>query len=128
MSSSIVVKREIKLADSTMLHLRARDIEEPSMEVTVRNIPITFSSDVRVLVAFSNLPMSKVGRPTKAKLTERMQSMMRPTHEMVSDISGRLTTLEHKVMNMDFERKKEVAMVQEAMKRVATSAELFALT
>ncbi|KAB1200233.1 hypothetical protein CJ030_MR0G007797 [Morella rubra] len=61
------------------------------------------------------------------QLTERMQLVLRPTHEMVSDISGWLTTLEHKVVDMDSGLKKEVATVQEAMKRVATSALLFAL-
>ncbi|KAB1206359.1 hypothetical protein CJ030_MR7G018910 [Morella rubra] len=62
------------------------------------------------------------------QLTERMQSVLRPTHEMVSDISCRLTTLEQKVMDMDSGWKKEIAAVQEAMRKAATSAELFALT
>ncbi|KAB1219512.1 hypothetical protein CJ030_MR3G012308 [Morella rubra] len=62
------------------------------------------------------------------QLTEWMQSVLRPTHEMVSDISCRLTTLEQKVMDMDSGWKKEIAAVQEAMRKVATGVELFALT
>ncbi|KAB1225196.1 hypothetical protein CJ030_MR1G016590 [Morella rubra] len=56
--------------------LRARDLEEPSMELIVRNVPIIFSPDElanflgyeRDLTAFPNLPMSEEGRPTKAEL------------------------------------------------------------
>ncbi|KAB1217450.1 hypothetical protein CJ030_MR4G018353 [Morella rubra] len=62
------------------------------------------------------------------QLIEQMQSVLRPTHEMVSDISCRLTTLEQKVMDMDSGWKKEIAAVQKAMRKVATSADLFALT
>ncbi|KAB1203245.1 hypothetical protein CJ030_MR8G022846 [Morella rubra] len=62
------------------------------------------------------------------QLTERMQSVLRPTHEMVSDISCRLTTLEQKVMDMDSEWKKVIDAVQEATRKAATSAELFTLT
>ncbi|KAB1223305.1 hypothetical protein CJ030_MR2G024663 [Morella rubra] len=51
-----------------------------------------------------------------------------PTNEMVNDISCWLTTLEQKVMDMDSGWKKEIAAVQEAMRKAATSAELFALT
>ncbi|KAB1202142.1 hypothetical protein CJ030_MR8G020220 [Morella rubra] len=63
-------------------------------------------------------------------LTERMQSVLRSTHEMVSDISCRLTTLEQKVMDMDMDSrwKKEIAAVQEAMRKAVTNVELFALT
>ncbi|KAB1223746.1 hypothetical protein CJ030_MR2G016669 [Morella rubra] len=56
------------------------------------------------------------------QLTERMQSVLQPTHEMVSDISGRLKTLERKFMDTDSGWKKEVAAIQEAMMRVTTSA------
>ncbi|KAB1219727.1 hypothetical protein CJ030_MR3G019180 [Morella rubra] len=60
--------------------LRARDLEEPSMEVTVRNVPIIFSPDElanflgyeRDLTAFPNLPMSEEGRPTKAEVFRTM--------------------------------------------------------
>ncbi|KAB1223303.1 hypothetical protein CJ030_MR2G024661 [Morella rubra] len=62
------------------------------------------------------------------QLTERMQSVLQPTNEMVNDISCWLTTLEQKVMDMDSGWKKEIAAVQEAMRKAATSAELFALT
>ncbi|KAB1200000.1 hypothetical protein CJ030_MR0G008677 [Morella rubra] len=55
--------------------LEARDLAEPSMEVTIRNVPITFSPDElarflnyeRDLTAFPNLPLIEEGRPTKAK-------------------------------------------------------------
>ncbi|KAB1225916.1 hypothetical protein CJ030_MR1G004456 [Morella rubra] len=52
--------------------------------------------------AFSNLPMSKEGQSTKAE--------------------------DRKVVDMDSGWKKEVTTIQETMKRVATNAELFALT
>ncbi|KAB1205865.1 hypothetical protein CJ030_MR7G027950 [Morella rubra] len=255
MSRSIVVERDIKLADFNdltfegrtlpevveglgwlpLIHrtgyasknmvrefycsiLRARDLEEPSMELTVRNVPIIFSPDElanflgyeRDLTAFPNLPMSEEGRPTKAEvfrtmlgddttilegsfmflhammvpesgdepralplgsinkttlsksiaqtrralqaarvarvrrqeqpeeamegedpgqsstqglgaqrpswmdsmmteLSQRMESVLQPTHCMVSDISRRLTALEQKVADMDVGWKKEVA-------------------
>ncbi|KAB1227491.1 LRR receptor-like serine/threonine-protein kinase EFR [Morella rubra] len=56
--------------------LRARDVEEPSMEVTVRNVQIIFSPDelalflgyVRDVTAFPNVPMTEEGRPTKAEV------------------------------------------------------------
>ncbi|KAB1222731.1 hypothetical protein CJ030_MR2G026825 [Morella rubra] len=141
MSRTIFVERDIKLADFYDVTIegrtlsKARYIEEPSMELTVRNVPIVFSPVElarflgydRDLVAFPNLPMTTKGRPTKTKLAERMQSVLRPIHEMVSDISGQLTTLEHKVLDMDSGLKMEVVVAQEAMKRVATSVKLFAL-
>ncbi|KAB1212440.1 hypothetical protein CJ030_MR5G003794 [Morella rubra] len=60
--------------------LQATDIEEPSMELTVRNVPIVFSPDElarflgyeRDLAAFPNLPMSEEGRPTKAEVFQTM--------------------------------------------------------
>lgn len=109
MSRSIVVERDIKLADFnnltfegrtlpevveglgwlSLIHrtgyasnnmvrefycsiLRARDLEEASMELTVRNVSIIFSPDElanflgyeRDLTAFPNLSMSEEGRPT----------------------------------------------------------------
>ncbi|KAB1227466.1 hypothetical protein CJ030_MR1G023798 [Morella rubra] len=161
MSRSIVVERDIKLADFNdltfegrtlpevveelgwlpLIHrtgyasknmvrefycsiLQARDLEEPSMEVTVRNVPIIFSPNElanflgyeRDLAAFPNLPMSE------------MESVLQPTHCMVSDISRRLTALEQKVADMDVGWKKEVAVLKEVLKGVATGAELFPLT
>ncbi|KAB1209581.1 hypothetical protein CJ030_MR6G020531 [Morella rubra] len=53
---------------------------------------------------------------------------MQPTHEMVGNISFRLAALELKVVSMDAELKKQVFEVQLALKGVATSAELVALT
>ncbi|KAB1201745.1 hypothetical protein CJ030_MR8G008978 [Morella rubra] len=62
------------------------------------------------------------------ELTQRMQSVLQPTHYMVSDISLRLTALEQKVADMDVGWKKEVAALKEVLKGVATGAELFPLT
>ncbi|KAB1226519.1 hypothetical protein CJ030_MR1G018146 [Morella rubra] len=62
------------------------------------------------------------------ELTEQMRAIMQPTHEMVGNISSRLSTLELKVVSMDAELKKQVSEVQLALKSVATSAELVALT
>ncbi|KAB1215855.1 hypothetical protein CJ030_MR4G010931 [Morella rubra] len=53
---------------------------------------------------------------------------MQPTHEMMGNISSRLAALELKVVSMDAELKKQVSEVQLALKGVATSAELVALT
>ncbi|KAB1215928.1 hypothetical protein CJ030_MR4G028702 [Morella rubra] len=156
--------------------LQARDLEEPSMEVTIRNVQIIFSPDelalflgyVRDVTAFPNVPMTEEGHPTKAEaararreepaqgteeqdlgqgssqglegqrpswvasmmieLTEQMRAVMQPTHEMVGNISSRLSALELKVVSMDAELKKQVSEVQLALKSVATSAELVALT
>ncbi|KAB1210365.1 hypothetical protein CJ030_MR6G013857 [Morella rubra] len=62
------------------------------------------------------------------ELTEQMRAVMQPTHEMVGNISSRLSALELKVVSMDAELKKQVSEVQLALKSVATSAELVALT
>ncbi|KAB1220038.1 hypothetical protein CJ030_MR3G001927 [Morella rubra] len=62
------------------------------------------------------------------ELTEQMRAVMQPTHEMVGNISSRLAALELKVVSMDAELKKQVSEVQLALKGVATSAELVALT
>ncbi|KAB1213380.1 hypothetical protein CJ030_MR5G003550 [Morella rubra] len=61
-------------------------------------------------------------------LSQRMESVLQPTHCMVSDISRRLTTLEQKVADMDIGWKKEVAALKEVLKSVATGVELFPLT
>ncbi|KAB1207607.1 hypothetical protein CJ030_MR7G022909 [Morella rubra] len=63
-----------------LCYFMARDLEEPSMEVTVRNVPIIFSPDElarflgyeRDLAVFPNLSMSKEGRPTKTKIFRTM--------------------------------------------------------
>ncbi|KAB1199049.1 D-xylose-proton symporter-like 3, chloroplastic [Morella rubra] len=47
------------------------------------------------------------------ELTQRMQSIMLPTHEMVSDFNGQLTVLERKVADMDSGWKKEITAIQE---------------
>ncbi|KAB1212504.1 hypothetical protein CJ030_MR5G019087 [Morella rubra] len=57
-------------------------------------------------------------------LTQRMQLIMLPTHEMVTSFNGRSITLERKVTHMDSGLKKEVATVQKVIKGVATGAEL----
>ncbi|KAB1219455.1 hypothetical protein CJ030_MR3G012251 [Morella rubra] len=62
------------------------------------------------------------------ELIQWMQSIMLPTHEMVSDVSGWLTVLERKVADMDCGWEKKVAAIQEVLKSVATSPELFSLT
>ncbi|KAB1202311.1 hypothetical protein CJ030_MR8G019124 [Morella rubra] len=62
------------------------------------------------------------------ELSQRMESVLQPTHWMVSDISRRLTALEQKVTDMDVGWKKEVATLKEVLKGVATGAELFSLT
>ncbi|KAB1213366.1 hypothetical protein CJ030_MR5G003564 [Morella rubra] len=62
------------------------------------------------------------------ELTEQMRAVMQPTHEMVGNISSRLAALELKVVSMDAELKKQVSEVQLALKSIATSAELVALT
>ncbi|KAB1210924.1 hypothetical protein CJ030_MR6G019685 [Morella rubra] len=62
------------------------------------------------------------------ELSQRMESVLQPTHCMVSDISRRLTALEQKVADMDVGWKKEVAALKEVLKGVATGAELFPLT
>ncbi|KAB1215436.1 hypothetical protein CJ030_MR4G010553 [Morella rubra] len=62
------------------------------------------------------------------ELTQRMQSIMLPTHEMVSDFNGQLTVLERKVADMDSGWKKEITAIQEVLKGLATSATLFVLT
>ncbi|KAB1199699.1 hypothetical protein CJ030_MR0G015469 [Morella rubra] len=72
--------------------LRVRDLEEPSMEVIVRNVQIIFSPDELFI------------------------------------FGSRLAALELKVVSMDVELKKQVSEVQLALKGVATSAELVALT
>ncbi|KAB1211816.1 hypothetical protein CJ030_MR5G010056 [Morella rubra] len=43
------------------------------------------------------------------QLAKQMESVLQPTHSMVSDISGRLIALEQKVTDMDVGWKKEVA-------------------
>ncbi|KAB1209575.1 hypothetical protein CJ030_MR6G020522 [Morella rubra] len=116
MSRSIVVERDIKLADFNdltfegrtlpevveglgwlpLIHrtgyasknmvrefycsiLRARDLEEPSMELTVRNVPIIFSPDELriswVRERFDGVPKpanEQEGRPTKAEVFRTM--------------------------------------------------------
>ncbi|KAB1213076.1 hypothetical protein CJ030_MR5G019247 [Morella rubra] len=60
--------------------LRAKDLEEPSMEVTIRNVQIIFSPDelvrflgyVRDVTTFSNVPMTEEGRPTKAEVFQTL--------------------------------------------------------
>ncbi|KAB1219247.1 hypothetical protein CJ030_MR3G001270 [Morella rubra] len=60
--------------------LEARDFAEPSMEVAVRNVPITFSPDElarflnfeRDLTAFPNLPLIEEGWPTKSEVFQTM--------------------------------------------------------
>ncbi|KAB1212821.1 hypothetical protein CJ030_MR5G010121 [Morella rubra] len=60
--------------------LRARNLEELSMEVIVRNIPITFLPNElarfldykRDLTAFLNLPLSEEGQPTKVEDFRKM--------------------------------------------------------
>ncbi|KAB1212635.1 hypothetical protein CJ030_MR5G009677 [Morella rubra] len=74
------------------------------------------------------LNAARAARVRQQEQPEKMQSVLRPTHEMVSDISCRLITLEQKVMDMDSGWKKEIAVVQEAMRKTETSANLFALT
>ncbi|KAB1225149.1 hypothetical protein CJ030_MR1G006434 [Morella rubra] len=162
MSRSIVVERDIKLADFNdltfegrtlpevveelgwlpLIHrtgyasknmvrefycsiLRARDLEEPSMEVTVRNVPIIFSPDElanflgyeRDLAAFPNLPMS------------RRAGLLRPRYSgpcwaMIQRFWREL----YEGRDMDVGWKKEVATLKEVLKGVATGAELFPLT
>ncbi|KAB1203449.1 hypothetical protein CJ030_MR8G026779 [Morella rubra] len=62
------------------------------------------------------------------ELSQRMESVLQPTHCMVSDISRRLTALEQKVADMDVGWKKEITALKEVLKGVATGAELFPLT
>ncbi|KAB1226599.1 hypothetical protein CJ030_MR1G019082 [Morella rubra] len=62
------------------------------------------------------------------ELTKHMRAVMQPTHEMVGNISSRLSALELKVVSVDAELEKQVSEVQMALKSVATSAELVALT
>ncbi|KAB1220037.1 hypothetical protein CJ030_MR3G001926 [Morella rubra] len=156
--------------------LRARDLEEPSMEVTVRNVQIIFSPDelslflgycmglhvdmasfiyqsVRaealktdaqislpygvLLTQFLHnlilpegadepraLPLGSINKTTLSKSMDECW----PTHEMVGSISSWLAALELKVVSMDVELKKQVFEVQLALKGIATSAELVALT
>ncbi|KAB1221383.1 hypothetical protein CJ030_MR2G013107 [Morella rubra] len=204
------------------------DLEEPSMEVTIRNVQITFWPDELVrflgyernLTTFPNLPLSNEDRPIKAEvfrkllgldtaifegsniqhmqllpfwrimhlilcsaidprkhttelsygwakflylvvirgqpvdmesyiyqtihakalktdvqislsygilLTQFLHTML-PTHEMVGDISSRLTAFKCTVKSMDNEWKKEVAAVQSVLKGMAMSAKLLSLT
>ncbi|KAB1215285.1 hypothetical protein CJ030_MR4G012556 [Morella rubra] len=53
------------------------------------------------------------------ELSQQMESVLQPTHCMVSDISRRLTALEQKVTDMDVGWKKEVAALKEVLKGVA---------
>lgn len=56
--------------------LRAKNLEEPSIEVTIRNVQITFSLDElarflgneRNLAAFPYLPLSDEDRPIEAEV------------------------------------------------------------
>lgn len=56
--------------------LQTRNLKEPSMEVIIHNVQITFSLDKlarflgykRDLTMFSNLPLREDGRPTKAEV------------------------------------------------------------
>ncbi|KAB1226123.1 hypothetical protein CJ030_MR1G023928 [Morella rubra] len=65
--------------------LRARDVEEPSMEVTVQNVQIIFSPDelalflgyVRDVTEFPNVPMTEEGRPTKAEVFRTLLGRIR---------------------------------------------------
>ncbi|KAB1222774.1 hypothetical protein CJ030_MR2G022265 [Morella rubra] len=67
--------------------LEARDLAEPSMEVTVHNVTITFSPDElerflnyeRNLTAFPNLPLIEEGRPTKAEQYHDGQNVDTPS-------------------------------------------------
>ncbi|KAB1220029.1 hypothetical protein CJ030_MR3G001918 [Morella rubra] len=84
------------------------NLDEPSMEVTVRNTQVTFSPNElasflgykRPLAVFPNLPLS----------------------EMPRDISARLATLERKVGEVDSEWKKEVVVHRLALKDMASGA------
>ncbi|KAB1216151.1 hypothetical protein CJ030_MR4G011968 [Morella rubra] len=56
--------------------LQVAHLEEPSMEVTVRNVQVTFSRDKlarflgyeRNMMAFPNLPLQDEDRPTKVEI------------------------------------------------------------
>ncbi|KAB1223506.1 hypothetical protein CJ030_MR2G016874 [Morella rubra] len=63
-----------------------------------------------------------------AELSETMRSVMQPTHQMLSDISARLTALEEKVGQLEFEWKKEVAAIRSDLKDVTSDTQLHALT
>lgn len=61
------------------------------------------------------------------KLTEWMQSVMLPTHQIASDISARLTALDGNVGQLDLEWRKEVAEARSVLTSLASGAQLHAL-
>ncbi|KAB1226381.1 hypothetical protein CJ030_MR1G015961 [Morella rubra] len=105
--------------------LWAVNLDELSREPTVCNVQVTFLPNEltrffdyeRNLAAFPNLSLHDKGKSIMAK----------PTHQMLSDITARLTALESKVGQLDFDWKKEVAAIRLALKDVASGAQLHAL-
>ncbi|KAB1216542.1 hypothetical protein CJ030_MR4G023045 [Morella rubra] len=70
---------------------------------------------------------AQISLPYGVLLTQFLHNLML-THEMVGNISSQLSVLELKVVSMDVELKKQVSEIQLALKSVATSVEIVALT
>ncbi|KAB1201716.1 hypothetical protein CJ030_MR0G000129 [Morella rubra] len=103
------------------------------MELTVHNIPFVFSPDelARFLgyEGFNSVPKPANEQGGQATKVEVFQAMLGDDTAILDGAYMlSLTTLEQKVMDMDSGWKKEIAAVQEAMRKAATNADLFALT